>query len=254
MPGFVWILVIITLVVLCIGIAKQREEEKESIEKAKLDKEKHEKAINEEIMQDEKASKFFEEKLEELYRENNISKSFKTDGISDYTRKYDFEGFCRRYGRPIYFCIAFDHQNQNLLFCSANSEGGNIRKIPYNKIVNVELVTTTTQHTYSINSSAASSNNTLKRAVTGGIIAGGAGAIVGALTAKDNNSAKSVVSQRTETKGVILYFSDLEAPIFKIGCFLEFQYQSIYATVLAIISQNQQNNITSDLENCNNEW
>jgi hypothetical protein len=70
--------------------------------------------------------------------------------------------------------------------------------------------------------------------LSGGIIAGGAGAVVGAISAKERSSSTTVVD--THTEGVIIYLSDIDEPIFKYEFDNDEDNKKIYATLLSIIS------------------
>lgn len=228
MSGFIWFLLIafcVFFLVMCF--------QADSIEKEQR------RGANEARERDEKTKQVYLEKLDVLKRENNISKCIE-NGYRYIDKPYQWNS---------YAFTAFDHENRNLFIYNTSSLNG-FKKIPYNQIVNVELKTNTTQQTYSSNST---SKDMIKRAAVGGVIAGGTGAVIGALTTKNNSTNTTVTSQNI--KSVILYLSNPNCPLVEVDFFdWQSKYQDFYATVLAIISQNQQNNITSDLENCNNEW
>ena len=106
------------------------------------------------------------------------------------------------------------------------------KEIPFEKILQVELKTATSQYT----TTESQKNNPVGRAVVGGIVAGEVGAIVGATTSKETSTSRTVVNTRTD--GIIIYLSDISEPVFRYQFVNDEENREIYAILLAIISSN----------------
>ena len=102
----------------------------------------------------------------------------------------------------------------------------------FNEIVGSELITSES-HT---STTTTQKNNGIGRAVVGGVIAGGAGAIVGAATAKGSGTTQT--HSVTNVEGVCIYLSDVVNPMITLRGDESFNRDD-YATVQAIISQNR---------------
>ena len=118
--------------------------------------------------------------------------------------------------------VAIDKENEVIIFGR--------KVIDFEDIIRAELITSTSQHT----TTTGQKENAIGRAVAGGLIAGGAGAIVGAVSAKESSRSTTVVD--THTEGVIIYLSDIDEPVFKYEFDNDEDNKKIYATLLSIIS------------------
>lgn len=103
--------------------------------------------------------------------------------------------------------------------------------IPFKSLLSVEMITSEYQTTNSGKSGG------VGRAVVGGVLAGGAGAVVGAMTAKDTGTTSS----NTVYRGIRIYVSDIDNPVVEIATFgyKDFALE-VYGTINAIIAQEQQ--------------
>ncbi|MDR3627133.1 MAG: hypothetical protein P4L45_09880 [Ignavibacteriaceae bacterium] len=110
------------------------------------------------------------------------------------------------------------------------------KPVPYKVITNVELLS----HENQTSTTSTGKTNGIGRAVAGGIIAGGAGAIVGAATANETNAISTNTS--VVYTGVRVYLADIGCPRIEIGECRNRQFLlDVYSTLLAIIAQNQKN-------------
>ncbi len=125
--------------------------------------------------------------------------------------------------------IGVNTQNSTILLYTDNSlsEGlSNIKYLGFNNIIDCTMETVT--------STTASKQNGVGRAVVGGILAGGAGAVIGAATAK--------TSVDTNIDHVILniYTNDILNPLLSFTAATDFNtVQEAYALFKAIIANNQ---------------
>lgn len=114
----------------------------------------------------------------------------------------------------------------------------NKTSIPFSKITGVEMIK---KNTCEVNgTSENSSGNALKRAAVGGILAGGAGAVVGAMTSKNHTSSVSY-SKSESIKSVIIYLSDISNPTLEFEM-SEYNHKTpyvLYATIKAVLAENE---------------
>ena len=110
------------------------------------------------------------------------------------------------------------------------------KEIAFKNIIHCELITKTSQT--SITNTTTAKNNGIGRAVVGGIIAGGAGAIVGANTASSNSFSNTTTNTNTEIAGVKIYIADISAPeiIYYSSSIGKNAVENRYSTMLAIIA------------------
>lgn len=122
--------------------------------------------------------------------------------------------------------IAIDEQKKVVIFGR--------REVAFENIISCELLTNTSYST----TTTTEKENGIGRAVVGGIIAGGAGAVVGATTANLNSS--SATSSRKEILGLRIYVADINLPeiLYRYGDFEPSRFQEIHSTMLAIIALN----------------
>jgi len=108
-----------------------------------------------------------------------------------------------------------------------------LKPVPYENIINAELLS----REYQTNTTTTDKSNGIGRAVAGGIIAGGAGAIVGAATTK--GTATTNTSTNLTYTGIRVFLSDVECPLLEISYNNKQFLLDVYSTLLAIIAQNQ---------------
>ena len=112
------------------------------------------------------------------------------------------------------------------------------RAVSFDDIINCELITSVSQNT----TTTTEKDNGIGRAVVGGILAGGAGAIVGATTANSNSYSNTTTN--TKIMGVKIYVADINSPEIIINRFSVLcgeKLGTIHSTVLAIIASNKNN-------------
>lgn len=113
----------------------------------------------------------------------------------------------------------------------------NRKVLQFGALINVELIT---QESH-VSTATSQKNGGVGRAVVGGAIAGGAGAVVGAVTAKQSSTTNTTVTIRAN--GVTIYTSDISEPTVTIKG-EDFFCREVYATVLAIIAKNHESKYT----------
>ncbi len=120
--------------------------------------------------------------------------------------------------------VAVDEENKVIIFGR--------KVIKFESILQAELKTSTSHHT----TTDTQKENPIGRAVIGGIVAGEAGAVIGAASAKETSTSRTTVS--THTEGIIVYLSDIAEPVFKYQFYGDEDNREIYAILLAIIASN----------------
>jgi hypothetical protein len=128
-----------------------------------------------------------------------------------------------------HWTVAIDLQNKVLVI--------NRKVLPFGALINVELIT---QESH-VSTETSQKDGGVGRAVVGGAIAGGAGAVVGAITAKQSSYTNTTVTIRAN--GVTIYTSDISEPTITIYGEEDF-CREVYATVLAIIAKNHESKYT----------
>ena len=170
---------------------------------------------------EEESKKFWEDK--KILNDKEIQEY--TDWINSNFKVSKFIAFYKDFGWHKDRVVAVDEENRTIIFGR--------RVIKFEKILQAELKTTTTQNT----TIQTQKNNPLGRAVAGGIIAGGTGAIVGAVSAKETSTSSTV--SHTNTNGIIIYLADIAEPIFEYSFVCDSDNKEIYSTLLAIIENNK---------------
>ena len=120
--------------------------------------------------------------------------------------------------------------------------------IPFSSIISVTLKTNNTTTTTNVTSTNAFANtntaNMVKRAAIGGVIAGGTGAVIGAMTSNNNNTSNSTTTTTIQNQiitGIEILLSDIMQPSYEI--IINNQHDKnineVYSTLVAIQSQNK---------------
>ena len=107
--------------------------------------------------------------------------------------------------------------------------------IKFEDIVGAEPITYTTQSV----SAQTQKSNPVGRAVVGGILAGGVGAVVGAVSAKE--TSKTDITTITDVVGVTVYLTKISQPKFEYRSSNYNDNKKVYSTLLAIIANNERN-------------
>lgn len=128
-----------------------------------------------------------------------------------------------------HWTVAIDMQHKVLVI--------NRKVLQFGTLINVELITKESH----VNSATSQRDGGVGRAIVGGAIAGGAGAVVGAVTAKQSSTTNTTVT--IQANGVTIYTSDISEPMVTIYGEDSF-CREVYATVLAIIAQNHESRYT----------
>ncbi|MEG1492143.1 MAG: hypothetical protein RR394_07805 [Oscillospiraceae bacterium] len=122
--------------------------------------------------------------------------------------------------------VAIDKENEVLIV------NGDV--VSFKDIIGAELLA----KEYSTSTTSAQKSGGIGRAVVGGVLAGGAGAVVGASTAKSTGTTKT--STKREYVGILIYVADIDNPQIKISAHYGNKFcEDVYATILAIIAQEQ---------------
>lgn len=123
---------------------------------------------------------------------------------------------------------ACDETNKVILF------GKNI--IEFDKILQVEMLTTTSEHT----TTKTSKDDAIGRAILGKVVAGNVGAVVGAASARETSRSNTIINNKV--CGVVIYLSDIANPIYKYYSPYENDNREIYAILISIIHSNSKTN------------
>ena len=97
--------------------------------------------------------------------------------------------------------VAIDEKNKFLIFGK--------KVITFEKIIKAELKISTSYHT----KTDTNKNKAIGRAFLGGLIAGEAGAIIGAATATETANSETITNHHVD--GVIIYLSDIIEPTYE---------------------------------------
>lgn len=121
-----------------------------------------------------------------------------------------------------YRSIAIDPEKCTVIF--------DMKPVAFKDIIKVELVTEQLQTANTIGEKTGG----ISRAVVGGALAGGAGAVVGAVTAKDQSTTN--ITTRENPMGVIIYTADISGPTISYEAKYNPSFcREVYATMLAVI-------------------
>lgn len=200
--------VILFGIAMIIFIIKMLKLEKESEEKAKMKKEEERKKEKERI-----------EKVKEAYF-NWLNQNYKISKIIGfYDESEELVDIKRNW------IVAIDEKNKFLIFGK--------KVITFEKIIKAELKISTSHHT----KTDTNKNKAIGRAFLGGLIAGEAGAIIGAATATETANSETITNHHVD--GVIIYLSDIIEPTYEYNSPIEKCNRDVYSVLLAIIDQNK---------------
>ena len=121
--------------------------------------------------------------------------------------------------------VAIDGENKFIIFGK--------KVIKFEKIIKAELKISTSHHT----KTDTNKNKAVGRAFLGGLIAGEAGAIIGAATATETSNSETITNHHVD--GVIIYLSDIIEPTYEYNSPIEKCNRDVYSVLLAIIDQNK---------------
>jgi uncharacterized membrane protein len=137
------------------------------------------------------------------------------------------------------YYVAFDKGNKKL--CYLEKDASQIALFSHNEIINCELKTETNSKTKTIGTGVTTKKGSTSRALVGGAIAGGAGAIVGSMSAKEKHNTTST-SRTTNTTTFILdiYTNDVDYPCITVKSrWKGDEIKKWYGYVLSMIEENE---------------